>query len=169
MVAYSNSRLRVQNKMEERRGSEMNQRPIAVDTVPVAVRELMESAWQCMCHAETVDDVNVRYSLAHRAALRIAAAVLAVRAHPENSHGMSTRARARQARPQSAWVLLRKVAPELGEWADYFASHASIREAAEAGSPSITSRMADDAVRDAAAFMRDAVVLARGVSAVRAG
>ncbi|NDB17807.1 MAG: hypothetical protein EB027_00730 [Actinobacteria bacterium] len=127
--------------------------------IPRAAVELFESARRMMVHASAVSDVNLRYSLAHRAALRTAAGVLAVRA---TKAAATPRARARQSRPQSAWVLLRRVAPQMGEWADYFATHAPIREAAEAGSSLITARMADDAIRDAAAFLCDAIVVARG-------
>ena len=88
-----------------------------------------------------------RYALAHLAALRAAAAVLACRARPLT-------APARRTRPTSAWVLLRTVAPELGEWADFFAAGARKRAAAEAGLPGVvTSREADDLVRDAERFL----------------
>lgn len=136
---------------------------VMLESVPANARDLLDSAWQGISYAQTVADVNLRYSLAHRCALRTAAAVLAIRATPVTAVG--SRARARKSRPQSAWVLLHKVAPEMGEWADYFATHAPIREAAEAGSSLITARMADDAIRDALAFMRDVVALAAGSTA----
>jgi hypothetical protein len=78
------------------------------------------------------------------AALRAAAAVLAARTHPEPGHR----------RPRSAWVLLEQVAPELGEWAAFFAAGAAKRAAAEAGlSRAVTDREADDLVRDVSAFL----------------
>jgi hypothetical protein len=84
-----------------------------------------------------------RYATAHLSALRIAAAVLACRARP-----------VRRRRPTSAWVLLADVAPELGEWAVFFAAGAKKRAAAEAGLPSaVTAREADDLVRDVQAFL----------------
>jgi len=84
-----------------------------------------------------------RYATAHLSALRVAAAVLACRARP-----------VRRSRPTSAWVLLTEVAPELGEWAAFFAAGARKRAAAEAGLPSaVTAREADDLVRDAQAFL----------------
>jgi hypothetical protein len=86
-----------------------------------------------------------RYATAHLAALRAAAAVLACRARP---------ATGRRGRPTSAWVLLADVAPELGEWAAFFAAGARKRAAAEAGLPSaVTEREADDLVRDAESFL----------------
>jgi hypothetical protein len=94
------------------------------------------------CSAATPGE---RYAAAHLAALRAAAAVLACRARP---------AAGRRGRPTSAWVLLADVAPELGEWAAFFAAGAPKRAAAEAGLPSaVTAREADDLVRDAEAFV----------------
>ena len=86
-----------------------------------------------------------RYALAHLAALRAAAAVLACRARPA--------APSRRSRPTSAWVLPPRVAPELGEWAEFFAAGARKRAAAEAGLPVVTAREADDLLRDARAFL----------------
>ena len=88
-----------------------------------------------------------RYALSHLAALRAAAAVLACRARPAAAPD-------RRTRPTSAWVLLRSVAPELGEWADFFAAGARKRAAAEAGlAGAVTPREADDLLRDAEAFL----------------
>lgn len=92
-----------------------------------------------------------RYVAAHLAALRAAAAVLAVRACPTSSGR-------RGSRPASAWSLLVAVAPELGEWAQFFAAGASKRQIAQAGVVSaVTGREADDLLRDAETFL--AVVL----------
>jgi len=71
--------------------------------------------------------------------------VLAVRASPLSSrrHG-----------PRNAWALLTQVAPELAEWAAFFAAGAGKRAAAEAGlTRAITARDADDLVRDAETFL----------------
>jgi SAV_6107-like HEPN len=55
---------------------------------------------------------------------------------------------------RSAWVLLGQIAPELGEWATFFAAGAAKRAAAEAGlSHAVTDREADDLVRDVGAFL----------------
>ena len=79
------------------------------------------------------------------AALRAAAALLAARAQP---------APARRRTQKNAWVLLAEVAPELAEWARFFAAGASKRAAAEAGSTrAVTEREADDLVRDADRFL----------------
>jgi hypothetical protein len=88
-----------------------------------------------------------RYATAHLAALRSAAAVLAARTRPVDT-------RLRRRRPTSAWVLLTEVAPELGEWAAFFAAGAAKRAAAEAGvTRAVTAREADDLLRDAGTFL----------------
>lgn len=89
-------------------------------------------------------DVPTRYACAHVAALRAAAALLAARARP------APRAR----RQKNAWVLLADVAPELTEWARFFAAGAGKRAAAESGSArAVSEREADDLVRDADRFL----------------
>ena len=99
------------------------------------------------CDAATAGE---RYAAAHLAALRVAAAVLACRARPAGDPTVAPR----RTRPTSAWVLLAAVAPELGEWAAFFAAGAGKRAAAEAGlSRAVTEREADDLLRDAGAFL----------------
>ncbi|MFB9239593.1 SAV_6107 family HEPN domain-containing protein [Plantactinospora siamensis] len=103
----------------------------------IARRGLVEAA-------QTRPD-GLRYAAAHLAALRAAAAVLAARARP---------APVRRQRVTSAWALLVVVAPDLGEWASYFAAGASKRAAAEAGIPRVvTAREADDLLRSAEQFV----------------
>jgi hypothetical protein len=70
-----------------------------------------------------------------------------------------TRPQSRRGRPVSAWRLLSDVAPELGEWATFFAAGASKRAAAEAGRPVVSRREADDLIRDAERFLLAAVSL----------
>ena len=71
--------------------------------------------------------------------------MLAARARPEPR---------RRNRLTSVWALLTAVAPELGEWAAFFAAGASKRAAAEAGIPrAVTTREADDLVRAAEQFV----------------
>jgi hypothetical protein len=93
--------------------------------------------------AEAAQVPRERYALAHLAALRAAAAVLAARARPAQT----------RRRPVSAWQLLTVVAPELGEWAEFFGGGATKRAAAEAGRPVASQREADDLMRDAARFL----------------
>ena len=97
---------------------------------------------------------GLRYAGAHLAGLRAAAAVVAARAKPVAS---------RRSKLTSVWVLLSMVAPELGEWAAYFAASAGKRAAAEAGIPRVvTAREAEDLVRAAASFV-SVVELALGL------
>ena len=93
-----------------------------------------------------------RFRLAHLAALRAAAAVLAERGRP---------ACARR-RLMSVWVLLDAVAPELTDWARYFAAGAPVRAAVEAGARhAVERRVADDQVRSAEEFIRTRRAVAR--------
>jgi L-fucose isomerase-like protein len=113
---------------------------------PAAV-SLLEQARHGLREAATMPAAPDRYAGAHLAALRAAAAVLAARAQ-------ATDPRVRRRRPTSAWVLLTAVAPELGEWAAFFAAGAGKRAAAEAGvEHAVTSREADDLVRDVETFV----------------
>jgi hypothetical protein len=107
---------------------------------------LLVMARRGLAEAEQARTAADRYAAAHLAALRAAAAVLAARARPASD--------VRRGRPLSAWTLLAHVAPEMGEWAEFFAAGARKRALAEAGLPgSVTSREADDLLRDAATFL----------------
>jgi hypothetical protein len=113
--------------------------------MPAAAGQLLDQARHGLAEAAGCTDPRQRYAAAHLAALRAAAAVLAARTRPEASG---------RRRPRSAWVLLAQVAPELGEWATFFAAGAAKRAAAEAGlSHAVTEREADDLVRDVGAFV----------------
>jgi hypothetical protein len=108
-----------------------------------AARVLLEQARQALLDAEYTTRPVDRYAQAQLAALRAAAAVLAVRTRP-----------GRRARPASAWVLLARVAPELAEWSAFFAAASATRAAAEAGVHRlVTTRDADDLVRQAGEFL----------------
>lgn len=112
--------------------------------LPPAARQLLDQASRALAEAAASTDARQRYATAHLGALRAAAAVLAARTRPESG----------RRRPRSAWVLLGQVAPELGEWATFFAAGAAKRAAAEAGlSRAVTEREADDLVRDADRFL----------------
>lgn len=95
-----------------------------------------------------------RYPAAYLAALRAAAAVLAVRARPAPRRGES----------RNVWRLLAEVAPEMAEWAAFFAACSDTRAAAEAGiARKVGRRDADDLLRQAEQF----VGIVREVVAVR--
>lgn len=112
---------------------------------PVATNRLLRSARVALAEADATSDAGERYAAAHLAALRAAAAVLAARALP---------ATGRSRRPASAWTLLTQVAPDLAEWAGYFASGADKRAAAQAGiRGAVSTREADDLMRDAVEFI----------------
>jgi hypothetical protein len=117
----------------------------APHTLPATTHSYLARAAESMSEAITSRDTPTRYACAHVAALRAAAALLAARARPAPG----------RRRPQkNAWVLLAQVAPELEEWATFFAAGAAKRAAAEAGSRrAVTEREADDLVRDADRFL----------------
>jgi hypothetical protein len=91
-------------------------------------------------------EADSRYATAHLAALRSAAAVLAVRARPVGIVA--------QRRPRAVWELLPQVAPEFGEWAAFFATGAGRLSAVRAREP-VSNREADDLVRDVETFLAD--------------
>ena len=120
-------------------------------TVPAGVlphrtpAELLVLARRGLEEAAQTRPDGLRYAAAHLSALRAAAAMLAARAQP---------APTRRNRVTSVWTLLLMVAPELREWATYFAAGASKRAAAQAGIPRVvTAREADDLLRAAEQFV----------------
>jgi len=111
--------------------------------VDASVWDLLHSALRSLAEAQAATTAEQRYADAHIAALRSAAAVLADRTRPNRG------------RPRSVWFLVSRVAPDLAEWCAFFASGASRRAAAEAGiRGSVTTREADDLLRDAQTFCR---------------
>ncbi|MGG2465519.1 SAV_6107 family HEPN domain-containing protein [Streptomyces sp. RGM 3693] len=115
---------------------------------PPAALDLLTKAQHGLDEAQTLESANERFATAHLAALRAAAAVLAVRGRPEPT------ARRRKT-IRSAWEVLPEVAPELTEWSALFAAGADRRARAEAGIAGAASpRAADDLLRDAGMFLR---------------
>jgi len=113
--------------------------------LPATTHSYLARAAESLREAMTTTDVATRYACAHVSALRATAALLAARAHPSP---------ARRKAQKNAWVLLAEVAPELSEWAAFFAAGAGKRAAAEAGSRrAVTAREADDLIRDATQFL----------------
>jgi hypothetical protein len=126
---------------------------VAPRSVPVpsaALPRRTPSALLAAAHAGIVEAAasplpSDRYVRAHLAALRAASAVLAARARP---------ASARRGRSPSVWSLLTAVAPDLGEWAAFFAAGAGKRAAAESGiAHAVSARDADDLLRDVQTFL----------------
>jgi hypothetical protein len=113
--------------------------------LPATTHSYLARAAESLTEAITSNDVPTRYACAHVSALRATAAFLAARAQPSP---------ARRKVQKNAWVLLADVAPELSEWATFFAAGAAKRAAAEAGSRrAVTARESDDLIRDADRFL----------------
>jgi len=112
------------------------------------VTRLLDRSDAELAAAATVSDPAERFVHAHLAALRAAAAVVALRGRP------SARSRAR-----SVWDMLALVEPDLAAWSGYFASGARVRAAVEAGlEPDVDARRAAELVACAEDF-RDEVGL----------
>ncbi|MBA0125663.1 hypothetical protein H0B56_08945 [Haloechinothrix sp. YIM 98757] len=110
--------------------------PMALTLRSQADRRLTSAAWQ----ADPVE----RFTGAYIAGLRAAAAVLAARGRPHRG----------RARPTSVWTLLSSVAPELSDWAGYFAAQSSTYAAAQAGiGHRVTAAAADDLLHHAGRFL----------------
>jgi hypothetical protein len=117
-------------------------------TAPAAAVDLLSQARRGLHEAGTLETPNERYATAHLAALRTAAAVLAVRGRPQPTRG-------RRRRIRSVWEVLPEAAPELVEWSALFEAGARRRALAEAGIRNAASwRDADDLVRAAGMFLR---------------
>lgn len=109
----------------------------------------LQRARSAVSFAELCERPHERYLSAYVAALRVAALVLAVRRRPSAAQGSS-----RSSGPRNTWAVLADVAPEMAEWAGFFASVEGQREAVRAGATNLVSpRQADDLVRDAQAFL----------------
>jgi len=107
--------------------------------------ELIVLARRGLAEARTTESCAQSYATAHLAALRAAAAVLAARAKPAPAGG--------RRRITSVWVLLTMVAPELADWAGFFAAGAAKRSAAESGIAVVTAEEADHLIVHAGRFI----------------
>ncbi len=110
--------------------------------VSAAATMLVDRSRAGLLQACAARSAGERYVAAHLSALRAAAAVLAMRGRPSLRGG-----------PRSVWEVLPRTAPELAEWAAFFAATASRRAAIEAGrGDAISIREADDLLRDGEIF-----------------
>lgn len=117
---------------------------MSIHALPATTHSYLLRAAGSLSEAIAAPDAPSRYALAHVAALRATAALLAARSRPV----------ARRRPQRNAWVLLAEAAPELGEWATFFAGGAAKRAAAEAGSQrAVTAREADDLVHAVDRFL----------------
>jgi SAV_6107-like HEPN len=136
-----------ENAPDENQPDEPPEDPVTATTLtrpPLspAARVLLERSRAGLLAAAASRTCSERYQAAHMAALRAAAAVLAVRGRPGSRGG-----------PRSVWEVLPRIAPEMREWAAFFAATATRRAAVEAGrGDAVTPREADDLLRDAEAF-----------------
>ena len=111
--------------------------------VPQAARDLLADAGRGLGRAIRAVEPTDRYAIAHLAALRGAAAVLAAKARPGGRGNQG-----------NAWTLLARLAPEFAEWSAFFAAGSAKRQAADAGITRLVSaRDADDMVRQTSAFL----------------
>jgi len=116
--------------------------PRAVAPLGHAAFDLLEQARLGLTVAAMAPSAPQRFVVAHLAALRAGAAVLAARARPRSTRG-----------PRNVWTVLPQVAPSLAEWAPVFAASATKRAAIEAGlARVVTDREADDLLREAEHF-----------------
>lgn len=108
----------------------------------VSAGQLLRRCEEGLRIAEETAAPEERFCTAHLAAIRAAAAVLAVRGRPR-----------RGPRVLNVWEVLPRVAPELSEWAAFYSDRATRRAAVEAGvSGAVTARDADDLCRQTATF-----------------
>ncbi|KAA2256558.1 hypothetical protein F0L68_26150 [Solihabitans fulvus] len=111
---------------------------------PATAIALLEQAHEGLAEAERAAEPADRFAGAYLAALRASAAVLALRGRPHRG----------RARPTSVWVLLASMAPELREWAEFFAANSATRASVQAGVTRLVNpRTADDLVRQASEFL----------------
>jgi hypothetical protein len=103
--------------------------------------DLLDRSRSSLLAACRTGDAGERYVAAHLGALRAAAALLAARSA---SSGRS--------RPRSVWEVLPTIAPELSEWATFFAGTARQRAAVERGAP-LSVRESDDLLRQSEIFL----------------
>jgi SAV_6107-like HEPN len=105
--------------------------------------------------AELEDNSAQRFAAAYLAALRGASALLALRGRPHRG----------RSRPMSVWTLLASVAPELREWAAFFASCSATRASVQAGiTRAVSPRSADDLLRQSGQFLNLVAQMIRGAT-----
>ncbi|GAB4085088.1 hypothetical protein GCM10028784_17180 [Myceligenerans cantabricum] len=118
--------------------------------VPPGVRALLRRADAELAQAHAAPDADDRFRHAHLAAIRAAAAVLALRGRPPARSGART-----------VWEMLSRVEPDLAPWSGYFASGAPLRAAVDAGrAGEVGGARADELVACAEDFRDEVAMLA---------
>jgi hypothetical protein len=115
--------------------------PLHRPPISVAVLTLLDRSRDTLESACRASEATERYRDAHLGALRAAAALVAARTAPTP-----------RSRPRSVWQVLPVVAPELGEWAAFFAACSARRSVVDRGGH-IAPREADDLLRQAEMFL----------------
>src|SRR5690606_41854472 len=88
-----------------------------------------ESVWCVAARRHGLADAGrertlaARFAASYLSALRAGAAILAAKGRPHR----------RAAKPQSTWALLASTAPEVAQWAEYFAARPATHASAQAG------------------------------------
>lgn len=126
---------------EDDRADDGRERPTPEARTPAGAVSLLLDARSRLHEAEEAELAGERFIAAHIAALRAAAAVVVARAGQ------------RESKPASVWTLLTGAAPELREWADYFAARSDRRAVAEAGVPVTTASEADELLARSKRFL----------------
>ncbi|GAA1973010.1 hypothetical protein GCM10009817_11540 [Terrabacter lapilli] len=121
--------------------SSVSRAPVSRPPISVAVLDLLARSRATLESACHTSDASERYRDAHLGALRAAAALVAARTIPTP-----------RARPRSVWQVLPGVAPELGEWAAFFAACSAHRSAIDRGEL-VGARESDDLLRQAEMFL----------------
>jgi hypothetical protein len=117
--------------------------------VPAEVARLLARADAELAAAEASADAAERFLHAHLAALRSAAAVVALRGRPSRRSGA-----------RSVWDMLALVEPGLAAWSGYFASGARLRAAVDAGhGEEVAPERADELVACAEDFRDEVGIL----------
>jgi SAV_6107-like HEPN len=115
-----------------------------LSNMPESALTLLSQAERGLADAIVEPAAAQRFAQAYLAALRAAAALLAMRGRPHRG----------RSRPMSVWTLLASVAPEMREWAAFFASCSATRASVQAGiTRAVTDRSADDLVRQSSQFL----------------
>ncbi|SDC47815.1 SAV_6107 family HEPN domain-containing protein [Actinokineospora iranica] len=111
---------------------------------PASAVSLLNQAEQGLAAAAREADPAQRFAESYLCALRAAAALLALRGRPHRG----------RAKPTSVWTLMSTVAPEMREWAAFFASCSATRAAVQAGITNrVGPRAADDLCRQTGQFV----------------
>ncbi|MGV1035772.1 MAG: SAV_6107 family HEPN domain-containing protein [Candidatus Nanopelagicales bacterium] len=114
----------------------------SVEQPYTAATELLALATRGLAAAAATPHPYDRYAAAQLAALRAAAGLVAQRAPATG-----------RSRVTSVWKLLARKVPELGEWAAFFQSMSHNRVVTPGTTGWVTSRDADDMLREAATFV----------------